>query len=285
MTQSPPAASLLRDYSIEVLPRSIETVAALADIMPAGSQIYIAYVPSGRPNGIVAMATELRNAGFVPVPHIAARNLTGYTQFTELLARLHGEAGTNRALVIGGDVDHPAGPFHASLDLLLTGAFQKHGFTALGFACYPERHRKIDGTRLREALAAKLALVREQGIAPWLVSQFCLEAPPIVEMAERLRDQGITAPLRIGVAGPTDRRTLWKYALHCGIGSSIRALGTRADVVRDILVRTAPDELLATLAAMLAGRPELGIAGVHMFSFGGPVRAAEWANAVREGNS
>ncbi len=115
-------------------------------------------------------------------------------------------------------------------------------------------------------------------MTPWQVSQFCLDPEPIITLAESLRARGITAPLRIGIAGPTDRRTLWKYALSCGIGASIRALGGHADVLRDLLTRETPDTLVTDLAAGLGTRGDLGIAGVHIFSFGGVVGAADWAN-------
>jgi len=113
-------------------------------------------------------------------------------------------------------------------------------------------------------------------MAPWLVSQCYLEAAPLVAMAERLRADGVRAPLRIGIAGPVSRRALRKSALGCGIGTSIRALGAHADAVRDLLVRETPDALLDDIAPQVAGRPELGVAGVHVFSFGGVGATAAW---------
>ena len=90
---------------------------------------------------------------------------------------------------------------------------------------------------LEQALLAKLELVRAAGLDAWLVTQFCFEAAPILRLLERLRALGLREPLRVGLAGPADRRTLWKYALHCGIGNSIRALGTRVDAVANLLAR------------------------------------------------
>ena len=81
-------------------------------------------------------------------------------------------------------------------------------------------------------------------------------------------------------AGPADRRTLWKYALHCGIGNSIRALGRRTDAVANLVARRAPDDLVRALAAAQRRNPSLGIDGIHLFTFGGIASAATWADAL-----
>jgi methylenetetrahydrofolate reductase (NADPH) len=269
-------AALLDGYSIEVTGRRETVVATCTAALPPGSEVYIAFPPSGSHERLARVACALSDAGFVAVPHIVARSLASFTRFAELLRALR-DGGVDHALVIGGDRDTPAGPYRSAEHLLRTGAFERQGFRAIGLACYPEPHRRIDRSALDAALDAKLDLVSRGGMRPWLVSQFCLEAAPIVALAESLRARGIAAPLRVGIVGPTDRRSLWKYALACGIGASIRALGTHADAVRDLLQRETPDTLLADLAARFAGRPELGIAGVHIFGFGGVAATAAWA--------
>jgi methylenetetrahydrofolate reductase (NADPH) len=273
------AADLLRGYSIEVTARDTTAAEVCASVLRPGTEVYIAFTRASSHAAVVGIAGELRAAGLIPVPHLVARSFSNYTQFADLAARLH-DAGTDAALVIGGDQDRPAGPFHSALDLLRTGVLARRGFRRIGLACYPEPHRRIDQAKLEAALFEKLDAVAADGMAPWLVSQFCLDAGPIVALAETLRARGISAPLRIGIAGPTDRRTLWKYALACGIGASIRALGTHADVLRDLLTRDTPDTLVADLATRLGARGELGIAGLHIFSFGGVAGAADWANAA-----
>src|SRR5690606_10729637 len=121
--------------------------------------------------------------------------------------------------------------------------FQQHGVQRIGLACYPEAHPRIAAEALEQALLAKLELVRSAGLEGWLVSQFCFEAAPIVRLLERLRALGIREPVRVGLAGPAGHHQLWKYALHCGIGQSIRALGSRPDAAANLLARRAPDEI------------------------------------------
>ena len=70
------------------------------------------------------------------------------------------------------------------------------------------------------------------------MTQFCFEAAPILSCAERLRAQGIAR----AAAGRARRPGQPAHAcgntrLHCGIGNSIRALGTRVDAVANLLAR------------------------------------------------
>jgi methylenetetrahydrofolate reductase (NADPH) len=273
-------AQLLRGYSIEVTTHSRSAVDACRDHLAPGTEVYIAFVPGETHHAVAATAARLRDAGFVPVPHVTARSLASFTQASDFLARLAGEAGVTRALVIAGDLEQPAGPYRSSLELLQTGLFQQHGIRRIGLACYPEAHRRIEAEGLERALLAKLDLVRGAGLEAWLVTQFCFEAAPILQRVRQLRDLGVAAPLRVGLAGPANRRTLWKYALHCGIGNSIRALGTRVDAVANLLARRTPEPVLRELAAAQGVDPGLGIEGVHIFTFGGVASSAEWANGV-----
>jgi methylenetetrahydrofolate reductase (NADPH) len=273
-------AALLRGYSVEVTARGAAAAEICRAHLAPGTEVYIPFTPRDTHHGVVDTATRLHAAGFVVVPHVTARNVASFTQLNEFLARLAGEAGVTRALVLGGDADRPAGPYHSSLQALESGLFQRHGIRHIGLACYPEAHRKIEAEALDEALAAKLDLLRHEGLEPWLVSQFCFEAAPIVDFAERLRARGVGAPLRVGLAGPADLRRLWKYGLYCGIGNSIRALGTRVDAVANLLARRTPDAIVADLAVARRCDPALVIAGIHIFTFGGLASAADWANAI-----
>jgi methylenetetrahydrofolate reductase (NADPH) len=272
-------AILLRGYSVEVTAHG----AAAADIcrahLPPGTEVYVAFTPRDTHHGVVDTATKLHEAGFLPVPHVTARNVASFTQLNDFLARLAGEAGVTRVLALGGDADRPAGSYHSSLALLESGLFQRHGITRVGLACYPEAHRKIDAETMDQALHAKLDLARRAGLEAWLVSQFCFEAAPIVRCAKRLRASSVGAPFRVGLAGPADLRRMWKYGLYCGIGNSIRALGGRVDAVANLLARQTPDAIVADLAAAVRRDPTLEIEGVHIFTFGGVAGAVDWANA------
>jgi methylenetetrahydrofolate reductase (NADPH) len=280
MAKSDARAMLLRGFSIEVTARGAATADTCRAHLAPGTEVYIACTPRDTRHGLVETASKLHQAGFVAVPHVTARSLASFTQLNDFLARLAGEAGVTRALVLGGDADPPAGPYHSSRALLESGLFQRHGIRRIGLACYPEPHRKIDAALLADELAAKLDAARRADLQTWLVSQFCFEAAPIIELAQRLRAGGISAPLRVGLAGPADLRTLLKYGLYCGVGNSIRALGARVDAVANLLARQTPDRIVSELAAAAGRDPTLGIEGVHIFTFGSVAGAADWANGI-----
>ncbi len=282
---APPAATdvvadLLRGYSIEVTSRSKSAVQSCRDHLVPGTQVYIAAIPGDSHHNAVTTAVALAKNGLVPVPHISARNIAGFTQLNDFLARLRGEAGVSRALVIGGDAEHPIGPYGSALSLFQTGAFQKQNIKNVGIACYPEPSPRVGKALLDAALVEKIAFLKREGFEAWLVSQFCFDAAPIIARAKQLRAEGITLPLRVGLTGPADIRTIWKYALHCGIGNSMRALGTRVDAISNLLVRHTPDAIMAELAEAHLANPALGIAGVHFFAFGGIAGTAKWAKPL-----
>ena len=59
---------------------------------------------------LIEACVRYRRAGFRPVPHLVARNIESADKLRFLLGRLAGDAEVERALVLGGDRDEPAGP-------------------------------------------------------------------------------------------------------------------------------------------------------------------------------
>jgi methylenetetrahydrofolate reductase (NADPH) len=271
--------ALVASASLEMTPRERETVAAAAEFLAPGTEVFISAPPAVSHHDIVSSAVALRRRGFEPVPHVAARSLVGFTQLNDLLARVAGEAGVRRALVIGGDLDPPTGPFHAGLDVLSLGLFEKHGFTTIGLAGYPEGHPRIAQPELARALAAKLALLRQAGIEAFVVSQFVFDAAPVLDWLQTLRAHEKLLPVRIGLAGPAGIATLARYAVRCGIGHSINALVRHGTSIARLVTETGPEAVVRQLA--VAQPP---VSGLHLFSFGGLPRTARWLRAVTDGD-
>jgi methylenetetrahydrofolate reductase (NADPH) len=272
--------SFLSAYSLEVT-CSRDTVAeACAIDLPKGTNVFIAFVPGENHRHVVTTAAALRRAGLEPVPHIAVRSLAGPAALDDVLAALAAEAGVTRALLIAGDIAMPSGPFAATIQALRTGAFQRHGITAPAFACHVEPHPKVATDILDDALATKLDFATANGMHPWLVTQFCFDSAPILNRLAKLRRVHPEVPVQVGIAGPASRRALWKYALYCGIGASIRALGERPSTVQQLAQRETPDRLVTDLANAAAAQPELGVGGAHFFTFGGVAETVRWAEAL-----
>jgi methylenetetrahydrofolate reductase (NADH) len=254
----------------------------LREVAPLGSTVYIAFAPTDTHHGVLAAATRLKRAGFAPVPHIAARTLASFTQLNDYLARMAGDAGIDRALVIAGDVEHPVGPFATSHDLLDTGLFERHGIRRIDIAGYPEGHPRVSRADLAEALTTKCRTIRERGLEPSILTQFGFEAAPIIAWLKAIRLAGVDVPVRIGLAGPASIATLAKFAVRCGIGNSLRSLTSGHASFARLLVEADP----AALVVSLAGAAEdctLGIAGLHFFTFGGVRRTTAWLQKVRRG--
>lgn len=273
------AASLVAAASIEVSARDAYAGERLREHFPCGTRVFVAYPGSVSHHDIVAACVRLRRAGFAPVPHVAARRLLSFTQADDFLRRAVGEAGVTGALLIGGDADPPAGPFADSLSLLASGIVERNGIGCVGFAGHPEGHPAIARRTLAAALGAKIALAREAGLAVEIITQFGFDAAPIGRWVADLRAGGFAGAVRIGIAGPATIATLAKYAVRCGVGNSLRALARGQVAFARILTEASPDALID---ALVAGENETGpIDGLHIFSFGGLKRTAQWAAAHR----
>lgn len=258
---------LLRSYSIEIASHDERSAAIAVETLPSGAETFIASLPKTLPDEVVGAARRLHRGGLSPVPHIAARNLRSERELDGLLERLAAEAGVDRALLVGGDRNEPAGPYVDSLQVLNSGLLEKHGIRTVYLPCYPEGHPRIDDGRLRRARQDKLAAAQKAGLSTAFVSQFCFEAAPITRLARDLRAEGIEAPLRIGIAGPVSPGTLLKYALLCGVGPSIRVLRERDGVARALIAGDAA-HLLAEIALAQKNEPALAIGSIHFFTFG-----------------
>jgi methylenetetrahydrofolate reductase (NADPH) len=271
------AAELIATCSLELSPRDELAGDALRPLLPSGTTVFVNHPPSVTHHDIVAACARLHRAGFVPVPHVAARRLANFTQASDFLQRATAEAGVERILLIGGD-DSPIGPFRASLDLLATGVLERAGVRAVAFAGYPEGHPAIDTQTLNAALKAKVALAEKAGLSVSLITQFSFEAQPILRRIAAQRAAGLDCPVHIGIAGPASVATLAKFAIRCGVGASLRALARGHTAFARILVEAGPDALINELVTNeTTGAP---IAGLHIFTFGGVRRTAEWITSA-----
>lgn len=272
-------AQLVAGCSIEVSPRDDFAGERLRELLDAGRTVFVNHPGSVTHHDIVAACARLRRAGFNPVPHVAVRRLASFTQANDFLQRAAAEAGVRGALVIGGDPDHPVGPFPDAYDLLASGLVGQHGLREVAFAGYPEGHPRIASRALDEALRAKVELARRQGLEVSVVTQFGFEAAPILRWIGVLPTQNILCPVRVGVAGPATVATLAKFAVRCGIGASLRALARGHTAFARILAEAGPDALMDALVA--EEDPRCPIDHLHVFTFGGVRRTAEWIRAAR----
>ena len=272
--QSHRVAELVAASSIEISPRDDFAGERLRELFDPGMTVFVNHPGSVTHHDIVAACARLRQAGFDPVPHIAVRRLASFTQANDFLQRAAAEAEVKAAMIIGGDPYHPVGPFPDAYDLLASGLVEHHGLRSVGFAGYPEGHPRIASRALDEALRAKVTLARRQGLDVSLVTQFGFDAAPILRWIASLRTQDIVCPVLVGIAGPATVATLAKFAVRCGIGASLRALARGHTAYARILAEAGPDALIGALVA--DEDPRSPIDSLHVFTFGGIRRTAEW---------
>jgi methylenetetrahydrofolate reductase (NADPH) len=283
-TTSTSIARTLRGYSIEVNPNDPKVVdAALARLDP-GMEVFLTWIPGANPMDLLGPAARLRRAGLVPVPHIGARHVQSAAQLEQLAARLVGEAGVNRVLIIGGDRAAPAGPYDSSLALMQSEIFQRSGIVRMAVAGFPEGNPSIPETALNDALTSKLMFARSAGLELSIVTQFCFEPDPIVEWLRRIRARGIDVPIRVGLAGPAGLVTLGRYAVRCGIGNSLRVLSEKPSFAK-LLVDKGPEPIIRGIVSAAemgdAAQMPFDISGLHFFVFGGFNKTVDWINAAR----
>ncbi|MCO5106295.1 MAG: methylenetetrahydrofolate reductase [Burkholderiaceae bacterium] len=273
-------ARLARDASIETSTRNVADVGGYAQLLAPGTDVSITFLPGTPYHHILSTATRLRQVGLNPVPHLAARRFASAAAVADFAARLRDEAGVSRVLLIAGDSQAAAGPFSSSLQVLETGVFEACGIRSIGVAGYPEGHRAIPGHALDDALDRKIRYAEAHGIELFVVSQFCFDGRLVLDWLERLRDRGVTVPVRVGVAGPATVRTLLAYATRCGIGASMKALGSRPVSLTRLVAHQGPERLARGIAPRAA---ELGVAGLHLFAFGNFADSARWIRDVAAG--
>lgn len=278
---NPQIETFLKDYSIEVMPRTAEKVDNFRDLLPDGTRVYIAHIEGTPIEDMVATAKRLSKDGYAVMPHFPARIIQDKATLADWIARYQGEAGVDQALLLAGGVATPHGDFDSSMQLLETGLFDQAGFKRLHVAGHPEGNRDIDpkgGTaNVDDALRWKQKFQDTTDAEMALATQFAFEAKPIIAWADSLREAGITIPVHIGIAGPAKLQTLIKFAIACGVGPSLKVLQKRAMDVSKLLLPYEPTDVLTELAAHKAANSDFNITHVHFFPLGGIKTNANWA--------
>jgi methylenetetrahydrofolate reductase (NADPH) len=273
----------MEGFTLETTPGSAAKVADFRDHVRPGTPVYITFLPGSDFNDTIALAARLRRDGIEPVPHIAARSLPDLAYVESSLARLRDEAGVTRVLLIGGAVPRPVGAISDSIQVLESGLFDKYGIRQVGLAGHPEGSPDISDEGIAKALAWKNAFQQRTDAKLYLVTQFCFQAAPIIAWDKRIRAEGNRLPIHVGIPGLATIKTLSGHAKACGIGPSMTFLTRHAMNVAKLLTVSAPDGLVADLAAYKASDPNCGIEGVHMYPLGGLKKSADWSYAVVDG--
>lgn len=269
---------LLACGSLEMSPDGAADAHEIAAQLPAGTRVYVNHPPRHGLAQSHAALKALRAAGLEPVAHIAARRIASRAELESFLERASGEAGVSNVLLIGGDEPQPLGPYASGVELLREGVLAGHGIREVGLPGYPEGHPRIPRAVVEQALSEKLAIVAAQSLSAYVVTQFSFAPARVVEYCAELARKLPAIPLYVGLAGPTEARTLLRFAQRCGVSASLRALRAQGMGAIRLLTHTNPREQLAAVARYCVGQRSCNVVGAHLFSFGGAAKTAAWIN-------
>ncbi len=261
--------------SIEVAPKHAIESANLHGLCPVGTRVYIPDIGTDTET-MVRAARRIGELGYVAVPHVAARRLTSRAALRDRIQAMAEEAGVGDVLVIGGDIEHPAGDFSSSLEVIETGFLDAFGIREIAIAGHPEGCFSFPDAVAVEALRLKAAFAGRSDARLRIVTQFGFDAGRIVGWAQALHGQGIDLPVHIGVAGPAKIVTLLKYAAMCGVGNSLSMLRKRAGALTTLMTRFSPEMVVEPVKLHVAATPASPIRQIHVFPFGGITQTAQW---------
>jgi methylenetetrahydrofolate reductase (NADH) len=269
--------------SVEVNVQDAKHLADSRNVLAAGTRVYVSHLPGQTWDATRDMCMAVRANGFEPVPHVPVRLVESQQAFDRILGELASSSRPRELLLIAGDYPGTAGPYDAVAQALESGALERHEFSKVSVAGHPEGHPRVDAAEIRRSEDEKPRIAARHGLTARFVTQFLFEPEPFVDWAGALRAQGIEAELICGLAGPAKITTLFRYAMRCGVGPSIRALGARPSSVMGLIGDHGPERMLRHLAeAHVSGRCRVD--GVHLFGFGGYLRTARWIRNVASGS-
>ena len=278
-TMTDPLPTFLQRLSLEITAKQIEKLPLLREKLPAGTRIFVALIDPADVAAQLQAVKDLKAAGFVAIPHVPARFVRDLDDLKARIGNLAG-AGVNEMLVLGGGAPTPIGRYDSSMQILETGVFEANGVSRIGIAGHPEGNpdiSKVHGeAMLLKALQDKQAWLTSKNIEGFIATQFLFEAGPVADWARGLRAAGIDLPIHVGVPGPATIKTLVKYAAMCGVGNSARFIRKQAMNVTKLLSVNTPDDFMLGLADLHVNKPELRIAGPHLYPFGGFDKLFDW---------
>jgi len=287
--------NMMSQTTLEVTPGGAAKVADFSSMVRSGCTIYVTFLPGSDFADTLTTVRRLKSEGYNPVPHFAARSIVSATVLEENLAALQGEMGITEGLLIGGGVDKPLGEFGSSIEVLRTGLFEKYGFTKLGLAGHPEGSPDIPEADCATAIQEKNNYARDSDMRLYLATQFVFEAAPILAWEKRIRQQGNTLPVYVGIPGLATIKTLLRHAQHCGVGPSMRMLTRNPMDMLKLTLKDSflgqyvnapssePSELLRDLIRGIHADPDCLIQQCHLYPLGGLKKSAAWMYKIQDG--
>ena len=276
-------SKLIKNFSIEVMPRTLEKLENIENLWSKNTRVYIAHLEGTTIEDMLVTAKRIKSANFIPMPHFPARIIKDNKVLEDWINR-YSEIGVNEALLLAGGVDRPLGNLSNSMELLSTGLFEKYGFERLHVAGHPEGNKDIDPNgsdiNVMNALKWKQDYSKDTNAKISIATQFLFESKPVIDWANKILSNGITLPINVGIAGPAKLQTMIKFAIACGVGPSLRVLERRAKDITKLLFPFEPTNILTELADYKENNPNTNIEGIHFFPLGGIEKSSDFIKNI-----
>lgn len=272
-----PQAKIAADYSLEMTGKDVPGLHEAQDVIPQGSRVNVTFLGNEDLEMRVAAAKAVRDAGFIPIPHISARRLSSQAQLEEFLDRLQQVGATEHVFAVGGDPATPEGPYDSAFDVIRSGVLQSYGVREVSISGYPEGHPDIPSDVLWDHLEKKAESLKDQGLGAVILTQFAFDTDPVMQWIDGVRDRGIDATIRIGTPGPAGIKRLLNFARRFGVGANAMIVKKYGFSLTNLLGTAGPDKFVTDLGDLVAADPKAGDVKLHMYAFGGLRATAEWA--------
>jgi methylenetetrahydrofolate reductase (NADPH) len=263
-------------FSIEITAKDVDSLREAAPILPPETPVAVTFLPGETLEARLAAACEVRALGFEPMPHFSARRIKSEAEFKTMIEAMVQEAGVKRCFAIAGDPSTPEGPYADTTALIETGLFEANGIKAIGIAGHPEGHPNMTKEECFAVLKQKSELIHARGMKPLIVTQFGFDPDAFMSWLKAVRAYGIDAPVRLGVPGPTNIKTLLKFASRCGVSASASVMSKYGISLTKLIGTAGPDKMVDKFAKGFDA--EHGRVRLHFYCFGGLTKTVEWIN-------
>ncbi len=259
---------LLENARYEVLPTASTEDKVLAHL-PRDRVVTVTASPTKGLEATLDLAERLSGHGYVTVPHLAARMVSGRSELQEIADRLTSK-GVSRVFVPGGDAE-PAGDYADALALLEDLAALGSPFAQVGITGYPESHPSIHDDLTVQSMWDK------RRYATHIVSNLTFDPRGVRDWLHRLRSRGVQMPVLLGLPGPVERTKLLGMATKIGVGESTKFLAKNKSVLARL---AAPGgftgESFLEKCAPALGEPGALVEGLHVFTFNQVAETEAW---------
>lgn len=273
-------SALLAGFSLDITSRELGELVPARAVIPAGTQVQLAFPDSADLAERARTARAIKEAGFTPVPVIAARRLRSQEMLRDYLAALRKAGAGESVLVVAGDPGQPQGPYPDAAAVIGSGLLEEHGVRQAHIAGHPGGHPAVAGSALWAALDAKTTALRRRGLDGDVVTQFGFDAARVLAWLAEARARGIGRTVRVSVPGPATARRLLAIASRCGVTVSAPAARGYGLPLTGPAGPAGPGRFIRKLASGYDPRSH-GEVKLHFNAFGGFTATAEWISRFR----